>query len=73
MLEVAKKIGVNGKTAFLWRHRFPIALESHQLSKLSGLVETDETFLLESFRAQSDGMPGPVIPRGTLNRRAVEC
>jgi len=55
--EVAKKIGVNTKTAFLWRHRFLIALESQQPSKLSGMVEADETFFLDSFKGQRGCLP----------------
>jgi len=67
--EVAKKIGVNPKTAFLWRHRFLISLEATQPPVLSGVVEADETFFLESFKGQRSGMPRPAKIRGTKAKK----
>lgn len=41
------KLAVN--TAFRWRHRFLVA-ESPQIQKLTGIVEADETYVLESHK-----------------------
>ena len=63
---------MNPKTVFLWRHRFLIALEATQPEKLSGIVEADETFFLESFTGQRGGLPRPAKVRGTkANQRAL--
>ena len=46
-------------TAFRWRHRF---LGSPALDKpktLRGIVEADETFILESFKGRRSGLPRP--------------
>ena len=67
--EVARKIGVNLKTAFLWRHRFLITPEATQPAKLSGVVEADETFFLESFKGKRSGMPRPSKTRGTKAKK----
>lgn len=49
---VAKKIGVNKNTAFLWRHRFLSQIQTINPSELSGIVEADETFFLENYKGQ---------------------
>ncbi len=63
--QVARKLGINTKTAFRWRHRFLAALKDDQPTRLSGLVEVDETFFRESFKGQRSGMPRPPKVRGT--------
>jgi transposase-like protein len=63
--DVAYKIGVNPKTAFRWRHRFLVAMEAEQPQVLSGVVEADETFFLESFKGKRSNMPRPAKKRGT--------
>ena len=63
--DVAYKIGVNPKTAFRWRHRFLVAMEAEQPHMLSGVVEVDETFFLESFKGKRSNMPRPAKTRGT--------
>jgi transposase-like protein len=63
--EVARKIGVNPKTAFLWRHRLLITSMHDQPAALSGVVEADETFFLECFKGQRKGLPRPAKIRGT--------
>ena len=50
--KVARKLKVNSKTAFRWRHRFLRSLKDVQPSNLLGVVEADETFFLESFKGQ---------------------
>ncbi len=48
--EAARRCGINLKTAFHWRHRFLSKPREHKASKLSGIVEADETFFRESFK-----------------------
>jgi len=63
--KTAKRLCVAGSTAFRWRHRFLAAPRLIQPSKLSGVVEADETFFLESFKGQRKGLPRPAKVRGT--------
>ncbi|WP_422802356.1 IS1595 family transposase [Telluria beijingensis] len=44
----AKRIDVHRNTAFRWRHRFLHRVKDDRPARLSGIVEADETFLLES-------------------------
>ena len=50
--QAAKRCGVAYTTAFRWRHRFLAALNLDKPQRLSGIVEADETFILESFKGQ---------------------
>ena len=45
--QAAKRCGVAYTTAFRWRHRFLAALNLDKPQRLSGIVEADETFILE--------------------------
>ena len=63
--KTAERLGVAGSTAFRWRHRFLAAPRRIQPAKLSGVVEADETFFLESFKGQRGGLPRPAKVRGT--------
>lgn len=56
--KAAKRCGIATTTAFRWRHRFLAALNLDKPQRLSGIVEADETFVLESFKGK----------RGTLLR-----
>lgn len=60
----AERLGVSVPTAFKWRHRFLQAPLNQQPGTLSGLVETDETYILESFKGQRGGLPRPPKKRG---------
>ena len=64
----AERLGVSVPTAFKWRHRFLQAPLNQQPGTLSGLVETDETYILESFKGQRGGLPRPPKKRGTPGR-----
>jgi transposase-like protein len=63
--KAAKKLGVSIPTAFLWRHRFLINLESVQPEKLNGIVEADETYFRKSYKGQRKGIPRKSYHRGT--------
>ena len=63
----AERCGVAGSTAFRWRHRFLQAVESGA-SKLRGIVEADETFILASckgsraWKRANEGNLAPDLP-----------
>ena len=44
-------------TAFRWRHRFLGAPVADKPKKLIGIVEADETFILESFKDRWSDLP----------------
>ena len=48
--KAARKCGIDNTTSFRWRHRFLRGLRDKKDSSLKGIVEADETFLLESFK-----------------------
>src|SRR3954463_15299890 len=55
--KAAKRCAVDDTTAFRWRHRFLASLAGDKPEVLSGIVEGDETFILESFKGRRSGMP----------------
>lgn len=62
--KAARRCGVHYTTAFRWRHRFLASLASDKPKTLSGIVEGDETFLLESFKGKRSGMTRKPRKRG---------
>ena len=62
--KAAKRCAVAYTTAFRWRHRFLDALSGDKPTALSGIVEGDETFILESFKGKRSGIPRPARKRG---------
>ena len=52
------------KTAFRWRHRFLKSLAGDKPAALSGVVESDETFILESFKGKRSDLPRKARKRG---------
>lgn len=60
----AKRCDVAETTAFRWRHRFLAASTMDKPSRLSGIVEADETFILESFKGRRSDLPRPARKRG---------
>ncbi len=68
--KTARLLGVSVPTAFLWRHRFLQAQRDVQPQQLSGVVEVDETYFLESFKGQRQGIPRPSKTRGTPAKKA---
>lgn len=63
--DTAERLGVAGSTAFRWRHRFLRSPQKIQPRVLTGVVEADETFFIESFKGQRKGLPRPAKVRGT--------
>src|SRR6201994_2669839 len=62
--KAAKRCDVDYTTAFRWRHRFLASLAGDKPGVLSGIVEGDETFILESFKGKRSGMPRKARKRG---------
>ncbi len=57
LAKTAKLCGVHPTTAFRWRHRFLRAPASDKPRGLRGIVEADETFILESFKGRGSDLP----------------
>ena len=64
VVKAAKRCGVAKTTAFRWRHRFLAASTLDKPARLSGIVEADETFILESFKGRRSDLPRPARKRG---------
>lgn len=62
----AKKLGINLKTAWLWRHRMLAMPCKNKPSELHGIIEADETFINESFKGRKK-MPREPHKRGGGN------
>lgn len=62
--KAAKRCGIDYTTAFRWRHRFLEALNRDKPVSLSGIVEADETFILESFKGKRHGLSRAARKRG---------
>jgi transposase-like protein len=57
LAKTAARCGVHPTTAFRWRHRFLRAPASDKPRSLRGIVEADETFILESFKGRWSDLP----------------
>lgn len=62
--KAASRCKVAYTTAFRWRHRFLEALNLDKPQHLSGIVEADETFILESFKGKRSDLPRAARKRG---------
>ena len=62
--KAAERFDVAHTTAFRWRHRFLSAPSIDKPKQLNGIVEADETFILESFKGQRSNLPRPARKRG---------
>jgi transposase-like protein len=70
LAKTAKLCGVHPTTAFRWRHRFLRAPASDKPRTLRGIVEADETFILESFKGRWSDLPRKARKRGGTARHA---
>lgn len=64
LAKAAERCGVHPTTAFRWRHRFLAAPALDKPMTLKGIVEADETFILESFKGRRSDLPRPARRRG---------
>ena len=62
--KAAQACDVHYSTAFRWRHRFLGAPAADKPKRLNGIVEADETFVLESFKGRRSGLTRPARKRG---------
>jgi transposase-like protein len=68
LAKTAELCGVHPTTAFRWRHRFLRAPSDDKPRRLSGIVEADETFILESFKGRWSDLPRKARKRGRTAR-----
>ncbi|MEM8514857.1 transposase-like protein [Massilia sp. MP_M2] len=69
--KAADRVGVHRNTAFRWRHRFLQWVKLDRPASLNGIVEADETFLLESQKG-SRTLDRPARRRGgRATRRGI--
>lgn len=64
LAKAARRCDVHYTTAFRWRHRFLAALSGDKPKTLAGIVESDETFILESFKGKRSALPRKSRKRG---------
>jgi len=64
LAKAAERCGVHPTTAYRWRHRFLTAPALDKPQTLQGIVEADETFILESFKGRRSGMTRKARKRG---------
>ena len=57
LAKTAQLCAVHPTTAFRWRHRFLRAPAANKPRTLRGIVEADETFILESFKGRWSDLP----------------
>jgi hypothetical protein len=70
LAKTAALCGVHPTTAFRWRHRFLRAPASDKPRSLRGIVEADETFILESFKGRWSDLPRKARKRGGTARHS---
>ena len=68
LAKTAELCGVHPTTAFRWRHRFLRAPADDKPRGLSGIVEADETFILESFKGRWSDLQRKARKRGGTAR-----
>jgi transposase-like protein len=64
LAKTAALCGIHPTTAFRWRHRFLRAPAGDKPRGLRGIVEADETFILESFKGRWSDLPRKARKRG---------
>src|SRR5574337_1468573 len=64
LAKAAERCGVHPTTAYRWRHRFLSAAALDKPQTLQGIVEADETFILESFKGRRSGLARKARKRG---------
>jgi hypothetical protein len=63
---IAEKLNINLKTAFYWRHKILTTVQSVRNSKLSGIVEADETYFYKSSKGSKK------LPAGAARKRGIK-
>jgi len=72
----AKRLGIDLKTAFRWRHRFLASAAKTNANALSGIIEVDETWFLESCKGKrrlTHRMTRKRDGQGSKKKKADKC
>ncbi|MBT00511.1 MAG: IS1595 family transposase [Oceanospirillaceae bacterium] len=69
--DAARRLNVNSKTAFLWRHRFLEWISEDKAQNLSGITEADETFFLYSEKGKKKLDRPPRMRGGRARKRGL--
>jgi transposase-like protein len=64
----SKKLNISTSTAFRWRHRMLATSQSSEPQSLSGIIEADDTFFLESQKGQKK-LNRPARKRGGTSKK----
>ncbi|WP_306396114.1 IS1595 family transposase [Telluria beijingensis] len=67
----AELVGVHRTTSFRWRHRFVPGAASKRPARLEGMVEADETYMLESQKGSRHLARPPRRRGGVASRRGI--
>lgn len=69
---VAEELGISITTAFRWRHRFLKAPTNNKPSEVSGIIEADEMFFLESHKGKRTIHNRPARKRGGVGSKKLK-
>ncbi|MCD2519710.1 IS1595 family transposase, partial [Massilia sp. G4R7] len=69
--DAALATGVHRTTSFRWRHRFAPGAARHRPAALTGIVEADETYRLESQKGSRTLSRPPRKRGGAARRRGI--
>ena len=69
----ADQVQVHPNTSFRWRHRFLEWAKRDRPAKLEGIVEADETFLLESHKGKKQLLRAPRRRGGVAAHRGISA
>jgi transposase-like protein len=67
----AANTGIHRNTSFRWRHRFLRWISQDRPTKLHGITEADETYLLESYKGQRKLERKPRKRGGTASKHGI--
>lgn len=66
--KVAEALEIHISTAFYWRHKVLNTLKSMDSDQLTGVVESDETFFLESRKGKNQSKTRKALKRGGVSQ-----
>lgn len=71
--KIAQELEIHISTAFYWRHKILNAIRSIGHKQLQGIVESDETYILESEKGKKGGIPNRKSRKrgGTAKKRGI--
>jgi transposase-like protein len=69
--KIKKKMGINKKTAFDWRHKILSSLETTGSGTFTGITESDDTFFLESSKGRKLDDRKPRKRGGAATKRGI--